>query len=307
MTISLQRISAITLAVSASLALSACGGSEPKFFSGLSGTTSTSTVGGGNTGNNANNNTSNNAGTSTGTNTGTGTDSTGNNVPTAPSTNGTSTGTSQNRPITNQTDTHTAVSALTNGNIRAEPTIVVKAEPLDFYASKARNSAIQAMITAYDQKDAYGNSRFETVEAYQGTINGTTKRRNVKFASPELGQEYQDYTLTETAKTNIDGKTYSADRTARVQLYQGQHSMVIGTQTLSGQVSDGSTTKSLTEGELLIDHLKGNPTLHEEVNELASRNSATFTYNGRAFSQAGAGNFTYTIDFVDQSLSLIHI
>lgn len=293
----LQHLSAVALAVSTALTLTACGGSEEKTALGLV-NASNPLVQPSNTGNS---NTSNadaaDAIDNTGAGTNTSTDVVAN--PTAPNTTGNSTGTSQNRAITVETGTLTVASSFGTGirlSTEAQGLVVVP-EGISLFADKTRNSIINELKTAYDTKDAYGNSRFETVANYQATMNGINKRRYNAYQPNELGNDYQDWRLTETAKTNIDGKEYTGTREARVQLYQGAHSMVLGSQTLSGQISDGTTTKTITQGDIVIDHLKGNPTPYGELETLTN----TFTYNGKAFSQAGDGNFEYTIDFIDES------
>lgn len=283
----LKRLSAIALAVSTTLTLTACGGSEADTARGLANAPNPLVNNTSSTNTSNNTNTSNTSTTdNTSTSTGTGTNDTTN---VTPNTTGNSINTTQNRPVVVETGTLTIASPLSDNK-------TITPETINFTADKTRNSLIQEMMTAYDTKDAYGNSRLETVAGYTATINGVNKRRNVAFQANELGanQGYNDLTLTEVAHTNIDGKRYEGERTARVQLYRGEHSMVLGSQTLSGRLSDGTTTKTLGQGEIVIDHIKGAST---EV--LPS--SSTFTYNGNAFSQAGGGNFTYTVDFVDQS------
>lgn len=298
----LKRLSAIALAISTALTLTACGGSEEKTAYGLVNASNPLVQP------TANTSTTNTSNTNTSTNTGTNTSTDVVANPTAPNTTGNSTGTSQNRAITVETGTLTVASSFGTGirlSTEAQGLVVVP-EGISLFADKTRNSIINELKTAYDTKDAYGNSRFETVANYQATMNGINginnnndinKRRYNAYQPDELGDGYQDRRLTETAKTNIDGKEYTGTREARVQLYQGAHSMVLGSQTLSGQISDGTTTKTITQGDIVIDHLKGNPTPYSELETLTN----TFTYNGRAFSQAGGGNFEYTIDFIDES------
>lgn len=294
----LKRLSAVALAISTALTLTACG-SEAETAYGLA-NASNPLVQPSNTGNsnsnsnsNSNTNTSNadaadaidNTSAGTGTNTGTTTN------PAAPNTTGNSTSTSQNTAIVTETGTQTIATKL-------DPNLEVKSEDHTLNPSQARNSLISELSKAYDQKDAYGNSRFETVAGYKATLNNSTpKRRGDTFESTELGQGYRVLTLQETAKTNIDGKEYTGIREAQVKLYQGDYSMVLGTQTLSGQVSNGSDIKTIAQGELIVDRLKGTPTKLDKI----AKQTGTFTYNGKAFSQGGDGTFTYTVDFIDES------
>lgn len=292
----LQHLSAIALAVSTALTLTACGGSEADTARGLA-NASNPLVQPSNTGN-SNTNTSNADAADAVDNTGAGTNTGTTTNPAAPNTTGNSTNTSQNRPVTVETGTLTVAESFgTSFRLTPSGVVNVVSEVINFTPDKTRNSLINELKTAYDTKDAYGNSRFETVQGYTATMDGKAKRRHITFDSADLGSEYRDLTLTETAKSHIDGKEYTGSRTARVQLYQGEHSMVLGSQTLSGQISDGSTTKTLGQGEIVIDHLKGTPTTYEQLDPIKN----TFNYKGKAFSQAGSGNFEYTIDFMDES------
>ncbi len=177
--------------------------------------------------------------------------------------------------------------------------------PKLYYAGRMRGSLHDDMREHFGATNADGSSRFVTTEGYYATLNGQTLRSNGAFDLSQLGNGYQDYNLQETSISHIDGKRYTGTRNSRIQLYQQANSIVLGKQTISGQLSDGTTTISLPEGALRIDQIKGEPTPEEDILRLTldvtNQGKQNFTYKGEAFSQAGRGTLVYSLDFIDQS------
>lgn len=85
--------------------------------------------------------------------------------------------------------------------------------------------------------------------------------------------------MNETEETNIDGVKYTGDRTSRVQLYQQANSIVLGRQTLSGVISDGSNPKNLAPTNLRIDQIKGHPFKKPSVDSITSASDAVTAAN----------------------------
>ncbi len=178
--------------------------------------------------------------------------------------------------------------------------------PKNYYAGGTASSLLTDLSKEYGATKADGTAKFEAIEGYRATItspNGDIALRSLSTLSlSDLGNDYQQQTLTETAVANIDGVQYTGNRTSRVRLYQQDNSVVLGRQTLSGELSNGTSTKTLSEGTLRIDQLKGTPTSEEDINELIDiGKNSKFTYSGQAFSQEGTGTLTYSVDFYDQS------
>lgn len=275
----LQHLSAIALAVSTALTLTACG-SEAETAYGLA-NSSNPLVQPSNTGNS---NTSN--------------------ADAADAVNNTSAGTNTN---TNNTTSPQGDSGEFTTTTPFSYTIIPtagdeyrKEMPKYYSAAKARDSLHNEVAKAYNQVDADGKSRFQTTEGYRATINGNTYYSDDFIPITTLGNGYHSLDMNETMVTHIDGVRYTGERASRVKLYQQDHSLVLGRQTLSGQMSDGTTPKTLVETDLRIDNLKGKPTDPKEfANFLADR--AYFTYKGQAFSKEGVGNLEYSVDFVDAS------
>lgn len=278
MTVSIQRLSAMTLAISTALTLTACGGSEAEFFNNLNGPRPTVSN---------NSNTAQPASTTTIDQAGT----TGN--------GGTNNSGGTNNQSQGDSSQFTQISefsfdqAILNND-------KFKEIPKFYYAGKTRGNLHDEVAIAYNQVDSEGRSRFETTEGYRATINNRTYRSNESVDVSTLGNGYQNYALQETSVTNIDGKRYTGERASRVQLYQQDNSLVLGRYTVSGQISDGSNPKTLSETDLRIDQLKGKPTIGDDFKTLNTER-AYFTYKGQAFTKAGAGDFEYSVDFVDQS------
>lgn len=131
--------------------------------------------------------------------------------------------------------------------------------PKEYYSSKTRGSLHDDVEKAYGQ-------RFDTTFRYTAKItDGTTPIKNRVYRNNEalpleqLGNGHKVYTMEETMETHIDGVKYTGDRKSRIQLYQQPNSVVLGRQTLSGNISDGKTPKQLAETPLRIDQIKGTP------------------------------------------------
>lgn len=275
----LQHLSAIALAVSTALTLTACG-SEAETAYGLA-NSSNPLVQPSNTGNS---NTSNADAADAVNNTGAGTNTNTNNT-TPPQ------GDSSEFTTTTQFDPSIIQNA--GDEYRAEV-------PKHYFAGKTRNSLHDELAKAYNQVDADGNSRFQTTESYRATVNGNTYRSTQSVPITTLGNGYHSVDMNETSVTHIDGVRYTGERASRIKLYQQDHSLVLGRQTLSGQMSDGTTTKTLTETDLRVDNLKGMPTDPKEFEDLVI-GRMYFNYKGQAFSKAGSGDLEYSVDFVDKS------
>lgn len=279
-------LAAISVAVLAAFGLTACGGSGA-FDGGIS----TTTIFDGNTANSGNTGSTgdtNNSGTTT-----------GDSDTTTDNTNTSTTGDSSD--YTTFTDDYVSNNA--------EITEV----PKYYYAGGTAGSLLSDLSAEYGAKKADGTAKFEAMEGYRATItspsatitspSGTINLRSMDVLNLDaLGKGYQQQTLTETAVANIDGVQYTGNRTSRVRLYQQANSVVLGRQTLSGKLSNGSSTKILSQGALRIDQLKGIPTSAEDIATLVSdRNASKYTYSGQAFSQGGTGTLTYSVDFYDRS------
>lgn len=269
------RLGIISVAVLAAFGLTACGGSGA-FDGGIS----TTTIFDGNTAKSGGTSDTGNPGDSSATD-----DTTDN-------TNTSTTGDSSD--YTTFTDDYVSNSA--------EITEV----PKYYYAGGTAGSLLSDLSAEYGAKKADGTAKFEAMEGYRATI--TSPSGNINLRSMDvlnldaLGKGYQQQTLTETAVANIDGVQYTGNRTSRVRLYQQANSVVLGRQTLSGKLSNGSSTKILSQGALRIDQLKGIPTSAEDIATLVSdRNASKYTYSGQAFSQGGTGTLTYSVDFYDRS------
>lgn len=135
--------------------------------------------------------------------------------------------------------------------------------PKVLYTAKIRGSDLGGLHE--DIGKAYGQ-RFETTFRYatqiadgHSDITGKWYRNADSIPLSELGNGHKVYTMNEMAETHIDGVKYSGDRKSRIQLYQQPNSIVLGRQTLSGNVTDGKTNHALSETPLRIDNLRGNP------------------------------------------------
>lgn len=162
-------------------------------------------------------------------------------------------------------------------------------------------------------------TRLEAIEIYRANIvdsNGNRvqvmnykdmpivgdlrSRTGIKLNS--LGKGYQEYNLEETSETHVDGRAYENKRVSRLRLYQQDNSIVMGKQTLSGELSDGTQIKAVKPGELFLDELKGNPTAAEQILNLTNDpRKPKVNYTGQAFSKEGVGELNYSVDFFDGS------
>lgn len=150
--------------------------------------------------------------------------------------------------------------------------------PKEYYTAKIRGEGLGGLHE--DIEKAYGQ-RFETTFRYatqiadgNSDITGRWYRNNDALPLEKLGNGHKIYTMNETAETHIDGVKYSGDRKSRIQLYQQPNSIVLGKQTLSGTVSDGTTPKTLEETPLRIDQLRGKPFLKPSTADLQGASEA---------------------------------
>lgn len=214
------RIRAIACAISSALLLSACGGgSDGSIFNGNRGTSSVFN-------------------------------------PVSSETTTTTDTTTETVVIPNQdSDAYTTFAPLDSSSL-VETTN--ESVPKEYYSSKTRHSLHD------DLKAAYGD-RFETTFRYttkltqDGKDVTATVRNNAIIDLDSLDKGHQVYTMNETEETHIDGVKYTGDRTSRIQLYQQANSVVLGRQTLSGELSDGTSTIALAPTSLRIDQIKGTP------------------------------------------------
>lgn len=166
----------------------------------------------------------------------------------------------------------TTAAPITDWQNPSESEAVIK----DYYTAKTRDSLHTEL------KETYGD-RFETTFRYttkitkDGTDVTSTYRANDAIDLSRLGNGHQIYTMNETEETNIDGVKYTGDRTSRIQLYQQPNSIVLGRQTLSGVISDGSSSKTLTPTNLRIDQIKGQPFKKPSFADVASAATAVTT------------------------------
>lgn len=152
-------------------------------------------------------------------------------------------------------DKFTTFAPVSSWDSPADP----KTLPKEYYSSKTRGSLHDDVEKAYGQ-------RFDTTFRYTAKItDGTTPIKNSVYRNNEalpierLGNGHKVYTMEETMETHIDGVKYTGDRKSRIQLYQQPNSVVLGRQTLSGNISDGKSPKKLEETPLRIDYIKGTP------------------------------------------------
>lgn len=182
--------------------------------------------------------------------------------------------------------------------------------PKEYYTAKIRGGLPNSLHE--DVEKAYGQ-RFETTFRYttqiadgNSDVTGLVYRNSQAIPLDKLGNGHRVYTMNETLETHIDGVKYSGDRKSRIQLYQQPNSIVLGKQTLSGTVSDGTTPKTLEETPLRIDHLRGKPFLKpstadlqgasEEVkNAVAAVDAAKAAYDEAIKQNSGGGTTTGTL------------
>ncbi len=252
-------LAAISVAVLAAFGLTACGGSG-----GFDGGISTTTIFDGNTANSGNTGSTGNTNNSGGT--GNGGTTTGNNG----STNGNTDGTTEVDPgdtafttfapnETDRTDPFYSLAGEDNGAAKSEITNSVRGNLHD------------------ELEKAYGQ-RFDTTFIYNTTITdgnspitGKTHLVAQKLDYSQLGNGYQSYTMDERVQTEIDGTRYTGQRTSNLKLYQQDNSIVLGKQTLSGELSDGSNPVKIEKTNLRIDTIKGDsydPPTAEELKGL---------------------------------------
>lgn len=142
-----------------------------------------------------------------------------------------------------------------------------------------------------DMKEAYGQ-RFDSTFRYatkvaDGSSEITDKwyRNDDAIPLQKLGNGHKIYTLKETAQTHIDGVQYSGERTSRIQLYQQPNSIVLGRQTLFGEIGDGKTLKPIASNTLRIDQIRGTPFVKKSFEEVVGAQEAL---NGANQSQQAA-------------------
>lgn len=98
----------------------------------------------------------------------------------------------------------------------------------------------------------------------QGTATGSQNPDDYNYG-------FSSHTIQEGATARVDGKDYVGARTNKIKLYQQENSIVLGRQTLSGKLSDGTTTKQIEQGKLQINTIQGKafkPASNEEYKAL---------------------------------------
>lgn len=277
------RLGATSLAVLAAFGLTACGGgSDGSIFNGVGNHTSVIDAMAGNSSSN--------------TNTGSGTD-TGNNTGTDTSTGG-DTGTDTGTDDDGDTGTDTGGDDANTGDANQFTTFAPnEADRTDPYYSLAGDSNYLAKseITnsvrgnLHDELEKAYGQRFDTTFIYNTTITdgnspitGKTHLVAQSLNYSQLGNGYQSYTMDERVQTEIDGTRYTGQRTSNLKLYQQNNSIVLGKQTLSGELSDGSNPVRIEKADLRIDTIKGDsydPPTAEELKALQdTRDSAEKTW-----------------------------
>ncbi|MDO4427572.1 MAG: factor H binding family protein [Moraxella sp.] len=145
----------------------------------------------------------------------------------------------------------------------------------------------------HDQLEAAYGQRFDTTFIYNTTIlNATTSSpvtRTYLNAEPvpygSLGNGYQHYKMDERVETHIDGVRYTGERLSDLKFYQQANSIILGKQTLSGRLSDGTTPKEIAPTVLEIHTLQGvsfDPPSAEELFGLQEAYDAAITAKDEA-------------------------
>lgn len=215
--------------------------------------------------------------------------------PAPPTTNSGDTSTPAAPKPNSDSDQFTTFAPVTDWNNPAESAVLQK----EYYSSKTRGSLHTDIEKAYGQ-------RFDTTFRYTAKISdGDTSikdrvyRNNEAMPLEQLGNGHKVYTLDETMETHIDGVKYTGDRKSRIQLYQQPNSIVLGRQTLSGNISDGINPQALSETPLRIDQIKGTPFKKPSADDVQkasealvsaqnARSSAQTAYNAAVSANAAA-------------------
>ncbi len=264
-------LAAISVAVLAAFGLTACGGSG-----GFDGGISTTTIFDGNTANTGN---TNNSG-------GTTTDNSG-------STDGTTDGNTDGATDGN-TDGTTEVDPGDTAFTTFAPNEADRTNPFyslageDNYEAKSEiTNSVRGNL--HDELEKAYGQRFDTTFIYNTTITdgnspitGKTHLVAQELDYSQLGNGYQSYTMDERVQTEIDGTKYTGQRTSNLKLYQQNNSIVLGKQTLSGELSDGTNPAKIEKDNLKINTIKGtsyDPPSAEELKGLQdTRDSAEKTW-----------------------------
>lgn len=145
----------------------------------------------------------------------------------------------------------------------------------------------------HDQLEAAYGQRFDTTFIYNTTILNAAGTSQVKGpylnAEPvgyaDLGNGYRHYKMDEKVETHIDGVRYTGERLSDLKFYQQANSIVLGKQTLSGRLSDGTTPKEIAPTVLEIHTLQGvsfDPPSAEELFGLQEAYDAAITAKDEA-------------------------
>lgn len=145
----------------------------------------------------------------------------------------------------------------------------------------------------HDQLEAAYGQRFDTTFIYNTTILNAAGTSQVKGpylnAEPvgysDLGNGYQHYKMDERVETHIDGVRYTGERLSDLKFYQQANSIVLGKQTLSGRLSDGTTPKEIEPTVLEIHTIQGvsfDPPSAEELFGLQEAYDAAITAKSEA-------------------------
>lgn len=145
----------------------------------------------------------------------------------------------------------------------------------------------------HDQLEAAYGQRFDTTFIYNTTILNAAGTSQVKGpylnAEPvgyaDLGNGYRHYKMDEKVETHIDGVRYTGERLSDLKFYQQANSIVLGKQTLSGRLSDGTTPKEIAPTVLEIHTLQGvsfDPPSAEELFALQQAKDAAEESNAQA-------------------------
>lgn len=190
------------------------------------------------------------------------------------------------------TDTEAPEGAQSRFNYQATASDILTLAGDENWLSKGDMSS-NVRGNLHEQLEAAYGQRFDTTFIYNTTIldaSGTSRVRGPYLnAEPvaynSLGYGYQHYKMDEKVETHIDGVRYTGERLSDLKFYQQANSIVLGKQTLSGQLSDGTTPKEIAPTVLEIHTLQGtsfDPPSAEELFALQQAKDAAEESNAQA-------------------------
>lgn len=153
-----------------------------------------------------------------------------------------------------------------SANLPAQP---AKNEPVEknYYTAKTRTE-LNAKLEELLDKRLNTTFKYTALLAKDGSAVTTRYLNGQVMDLTKLGNGYQTYTMQETLEAYADGKNHTGIRESRLQLYQQPNSIVLGKQTLGGNVTDGDKNIAISATPLRIDQIKGNPYVVPTVAEV---------------------------------------